>query len=104
MGAVEQTILKQAKQAGEPIPERIRNKPRLNPTLAFYLEAHAELDTDRDVAFGFGPIPWSSLNAYAQAYGMTGEDYEDFMFLVRYVDNAYIKHMQSKGNNGAQST
>lgn len=79
----------------------MRNKPVLGLGLAFFMDAFIELDTDRDIGFGLGPIPWSSMHTYAMAHGLTGEIYHDFMYLVRKLDTAYIKHRQAKeGNNG----
>lgn len=100
MSVIEQNIVKQAKRFGEPIPDRIRNRPRLRFELIFFLDAFYELDTDRNVSVSFGPIPWSSLNNYALAHEISGEDYHDFMYLVRAVDTAYIKHMREKSGNG----
>lgn len=103
MSAIEKNIVAQAKRFGEPIPDRIKNKPRLRYELAFFLDAFYELDTDRNMSVSFGPIPWSSLNNYAVAHEITGEDYHDFMYLVRAVDSAYIKHMREKTQHGDAS-
>lgn len=103
MGPIEQNIIAQAKRCRDPIPERIRNKPRLHFNLSFFLDAFLELDTDRDVGMGFGPIPWSSLHNYAVVHELCGGAYDDFMYLLRQLDNAYIKHITSKGANSGQS-
>ena len=100
MSVIEKNILAQAKRFGEPIPDRIKNRPRLRFELAFFLDAFYELDTDRNVSVSFGPIPWSSLHNYAVANELVGEEYYDFMYLVRAIDSAYIKHMREKSNHG----
>ena len=104
MSVIEKNIIAQAKRFGEPLPERIQNKPKLALGLAFYLDAFVELDTDRAAGFGLGAIPWSSLHTYALAHEMAGDDYHDFMYILRKLDNAYLKHVQSKGSKDAEST
>lgn len=74
----------------------MQNRPKLGMGLELYMDAFLELDTDRDIGFGLGPIPWSSMHTYALAHGLDGEEYHNFMFLVRQLDSAYIKHRQSK--------
>lgn len=68
------------------------------------MHAFLELDSERDFGMGMGPIPWSSMNAYAQLQGLTGESYEDFMYLIRELDTAYIRHMSKKGATNSESS
>jgi len=100
MSGVEKNIVAQAKRFGRPIPDRIKNKPRLLPGLSFFMTSFYELQSDRPVGLGWASIPWSSLHAYAQSMQLTQTEYEDFMFLVRQLDNGYIAHMRDKGSNG----
>lgn len=100
MGAIERNIVAQAKRFNDPIPDRIKNKPRLNRALAFYMDAFVELDTDRPVAFSFGVIPWSVIHTYAKAHELEGDDYHEFVYLIRTLDMAYVKHVQGKKDNG----
>ncbi len=104
MSGVEQTIIAQAKRCNDPIPERIRNKPRLHFNLSYFFNAFVELDSERDVGMGFGPIPWSSLHQYALFHELSGEAYEDFMYLLRELDRAYIKHVAKKGGGTSESS
>lgn len=72
----------------------------MRPDLGVYLDSWLELDTDRNVGVSFAPIPWSSLHNYATANGFDGDDYFDFMYLVRQLDKGYILHMQAKAKHG----
>jgi hypothetical protein len=64
------------------------------PHLLFEWTAFAELRTDRAVGLDVGPIPWSSLNAYALRHAIVGEDFEHFSHVIRALDAAernYVK-------------
>lgn len=102
MGHIEKNIVAQAKRFNEKIPDRILNKPTLFVSSRFFLDAFLDLDTDRPSSMGgLCPIPWSSIHRYAKAHELVGTDYEDFIFLVRRLDNAYTQHKNaSEPNNG----
>lgn len=104
MGAIEQNIIAQAKRCNDPIPDRIKNKPRLSFGLTFYLRAFSELDSERDFGMGMGPIPWSSMHQYAMILELTGEAYEDFMYLIRELDREYITHITKKRPTNGESS
>jgi len=97
MGAIEKNILRQIKRSGEPIPDRIANKPRLFAGGELFIAAFYDLDSERPPAFqGCSPIPWSAIHTYAVAHDMTGELYEDLLYHIRALDNAFMKHMQGR--------
>ena len=91
----EQNIIKQAMRFGTPIPNRMLNAPKLMLGSEHYLNAFYDLDTERNFSVSLSPIPWSSINKYAQAYGF---DDEELQFIIRKVDNAYLKDMSKKQN------
>lgn len=93
MGAVEENVLRQARLAGDPVPDRIANRPQLLPGLDFFLFAFYDLSTERQAGMGVMPIPWSAMHGYALAHDMSGEDYEDLLYLVRALDTAYLKSL-----------
>ena len=44
------------------------NRPSLMPHLSVYWDAFHSLRYDRQIGMAVGPIPWSSLDRYAQRY------------------------------------
>lgn len=71
--------------------------------LEYYLEAFAELGTCRQIGSGIGPIPFTSILEYAAFYNV--EDFEEFIYLIRQMDSAYIgaisKSPKQGGDNGS---
>jgi hypothetical protein len=100
MSAVEENIVKQAKRCGDPIPDRIKNKPKLRIGLEPYLDAFHELHTERQGGFGLTQIPWSSIVKYTEVYELSGEAREDMLHFVRVLDDAYIALMEKRQKNG----
>lgn len=102
MGPIEQTIIKQALRAGNPIPDRIANAPELKPGLNLFLEAFLELDSERSHSFGPERIPLTKIFEYANAYEFEQEQTEDLVYLVREMDKAHVsdlaKRQKSKQN------
>lgn len=58
----------------------------------FEWEAFGALSTDRPVGFARGAIPWSSIDRYAQRYGLDDDDFGRFQRLIRAMDAAYLDH------------
>ena len=50
---------------------------------------------------GVGPIPFSSIYEYATIYEV--EDFEEFRFVIRQMDDAYLEE-QAKKNDTKAST
>lgn len=97
MGPLEQKLLKMARLGGDPIPERIKNKPVINRFAAWYVEVFYELDTERPSAMsGLPPIPWSAIHHYAQAYDIAGELYDDLLYIIRAMDNIFLAAVNKK--------
>ena len=85
---------------GLPLPERIKNAPELAPGLGIYLRAFYELDSCRPVGMGEGPIPWTAVEDWCRSLGLDEEERDDVHYLVRRLDNAYLKHRESKRPKG----
>jgi hypothetical protein len=66
------------------------SKPDLDLTLQFEWAAFGALSTDRPVGMGRGPIPWGSIDRYADRYGITGDDFDRFCALIRALDAVYL--------------
>lgn len=81
---------------GLPLPERIRDAPELAPGLGIYLRAFYELDSCRPIGMAEGPIPWVVVDQWCQSLGLDEEEREDVHYLVRRLDNSYLRHVESK--------
>jgi hypothetical protein len=96
MGPVEQAIIRQARQAGHPIPARILNAPELREGLQLYLQAFFDLDSERSHATAPTAIPWSSVQYYASTYDFNEEQAEDLHFFIRRMDSEHLKRIDAK--------
>lgn len=96
MGAVEERIIEQAAQAGDDLPEKIKNAPELLRGLSLYYNAFQDLSSTRAVGMSLGPIPWMAINDYCLTYEITGEQREDMFYHVAAMDNVYRSHVESK--------
>lgn len=87
---MEERIVQQAKRAGLPIPDRIKNKPRHRADLQIFMVAFAALDSERQIGMTVGMIPWSAIHHYAVVHDFTGELYEDLLYLIPKMDIAVL--------------
>jgi len=74
-------------------------KPNIEP-YGFYIEAFNELHTCRNTGLGISPIPFSPIVEYAKVYAI--DDFEEFLYLIRRMDNSYLTVMERK-NNGTST-
>lgn len=96
MAPNEQAIAKSAIRAGQPLPDRIANAPELRIGLLLYIQAFFDLDSERSHAMGLVSIPWTSINEYAKAFDFDEDQTEGLFFLIRRLDNAHLKRLESK--------
>lgn len=90
---MERQLIDMAIKRRQPLPNKIANAPALLDGLGLYYDAFLELSTDRAVGMGIGPIPWSSINRYAECHGLVGDDdYGDLRDMVRAMDGAFLKY------------
>ncbi len=80
------------KRGLRPLPDPIRDAPRLHPGLELYYTAFKELSTCRAIGMAAGPIPWTAMETYADKLGLTGDDFERFTVLVRMLDSEYLEY------------
>jgi hypothetical protein len=59
---------------------------------ALYTEAFVELNTCRPQGFGPAPIPFLAILEYAKLYEI--EDTEEFIYIIRTMDNAYMSKQE----------
>lgn len=76
------------------------NRPPLPDDLVWVWNAYQELGSCRVSGFGAGPIPWTAIHEYALRYGIGGDAFESFRFLVRHMDGVALKFWQSKQDEG----
>lgn len=70
--------------------------PSLDDGLEFFNDAFFELSTERSSGFDEGPIPISAIFRYADHYKMTEDEETDLIYLIRAMDNAYLKYRNKK--------
>jgi hypothetical protein len=90
----EAIIMQQALRLNAPLPDKIANMPDLNLGLDFYMEVYLDLCSDKDVGFGEGPIPWSSMDNYAKRYDIVGYEFERMVMILRSADGEILKGKQ----------
>lgn len=96
MGAIEQNLARQAMRSGQKMPDRIANAPELNLGLQLYIEAFFDLDSERSHAQGPTPIPWTSIQSYAEAWDFDDEQTEDLFYLIKKLDTFNLKRISDK--------
>ena len=87
---------------GNPVAlKAIERRPEIEPYLRFVWDAFWELSGDRALSFGgAGAIPFSSIDRYAQRYGIDDTDqFSRFSHLIRQLDAKYLaKANETKGS------
>lgn len=61
-----------------------------------YLTAFHELSTCRQVGMAPGMIPWTAIDQWATTHGYDPEQRETLRYVVRKMDEVYLKHLESK--------
>ncbi|QDB70593.1 tail chaperonin [Pseudomonas phage RSP] len=64
----------------------------------FYLQAFWDLCSCRDLSGGFGPIPWTAIERYAEVYRLAFDVKLAFIRILRELDRAYLDHKQAEIN------
>lgn len=68
--------------------ERLMNRPELWPGTELYWQAFLDLHADRNPG---GAITWTVMRAWAETHQLTTEQFTDMVYLLRVMDNAYVK-------------
>lgn len=66
------------------------------PHLSFEWEAFQALATDRQIGMALGPVPWSSIDRYANRYGIAGDAFDRFCDLIRAMDLAFLDYHRAQ--------
>lgn len=80
---------------GQPIPEKIKNKPNLNEDLFFYYQAFIDLDTTRSHANGATAISWLSIVEYAKFYHLDQEETLELVLVIRAMDKVNLERINN---------
>lgn len=76
------------------LPEPWKDPPQIEPLYTWYMEAFSDLSTCRQLGFSAGPIPWIAICEYIDREEI--EDCEMFTFLIRSMDNEYLKYVKEE--------
>ena len=53
---------------------------------------------------GVGSIPLTEIKAYCEMYEIEGEDREDFLILIRCLDDEYLRWVNEKNKSTSKSS
>lgn len=96
MGAIEQSIARQAALNNQPLPERIANAPELLPGLDLYLQAFFDLDSERSHSFGLTRIPYSAIRHYASLKEFDEDQTQRLVVLITEMDKANLERLDAQ--------
>lgn len=88
LGPIEQSIARQAMQAGRALDKRIQNAPELTQGLQFYLQAFFDLDSERSHGMAVTRIPRSKVREYAREFELTEDEAGTLEYFVTELDTA----------------
>ena len=89
-------IVAMARKQKMPVPDKIKNAPNLSVGLVLYWRAFQDLSSDRDIGMGVGPIPWTSMDAWAARNRIRGDSFERFVMILRGMDGAFMEKQGKK--------
>jgi hypothetical protein len=92
----ERKIVEDSRRFGDPLPDKIKNKPHLFLGLSLYLNAWFELDPERSHHHGLERIKRSTIFEYANDYGLSEEQTEDMIFYLREMDTAHLDRLKAR--------
>lgn len=81
-------MVRQYTANGKQVPKRAE-PPELEPGLELYLHGFFDLDTERQIGYGIGPIPHSKIIEYCYFYDI--DDVYYFMSVIRELDGWKLK-------------
>lgn len=94
MSGKDDDLIRMAQQMGQPIPDKIKNKPQLNDDLYFYYQAFLDLDTTRTHNMSPTPISWLAIIEYARFHQLPDEDTHELVQIIRAMDRVNLKHVE----------
>ena len=104
-GPSEERLLQQVRQnPGMAIPDKIANAPDLLPGLEMYWIAFSDLTTCRSEGMDEGRIPWTAVIRYAEWLKLNDEETDDFVTLIKAMDETYINHRRGEAKRKSKTT
>lgn len=100
-GPNEQKIIEQCVRQRKPLPQSIENAPELWLGNELFYCAFMDLNSERHVGFGEGPIPWSSVLHWCREYHIIGLQREDMHYHINKLDTAYLEHRAKQAKKSA---
>lgn len=73
----------------------LATRPELAEHLQWAWQAFWDLNGDRQVGFGQGPIMWVSIDAYGRRYRYRDERFDRLVVLIKRMDSAYLTETAS---------
>lgn len=98
-GDVERDIIERCQKNNTKLPEAVANAPKLDFGNQWYFDVWQELSNDRQIGFGCGPIPSSSIRDYGIAEQLTSIEIEDLRYLLRELDIEYLQYQEKKAKD-----
>ena len=82
------------------MPDWFVGAPEALPGDEFYMGAFWRLSTTRQVGFGFGPIPWHQIIAYAERYDLDHRETDVLVIVIMAMDEAWLNwHRKNEEKN-----
>lgn len=99
-GKTEKSVARQCVLNKAPIPEPILNAPMLFEGLQLHYEAFLELTRTRQHTVNGTelPIHWKEYLDYCSAYSIDGEQRDDFVYVLKQLDDRYLSYRRLKQN------
>lgn len=79
-----------------PLPADFLKSTDLLTGLALYWDSFWTLESCRPSGWGLMPLPWTTVKDYGIYLDLDGDDLDDFIQLVRDMDNAYLEFFRAK--------
>lgn len=93
----EKNIFKHCKIYNLPIPDKIRNAPKLLPGLDIFFNAFQDL---RQFGFDEHPIKWPDVNSYCEHNEISGMQRHVMFMHIAEMDKKYLSIMSKNKTNG----
>lgn len=78
-------------ELGEEIPQDYYEVPEIREDAQFYYQAFLDLWNYREPKHARDHLPWETLNQYAARYGLSNEEFEFFVDVIRELELTMFK-------------
>lgn len=96
-------LLQKRLAEGKPAPA-LDHRPDLFPDLQPVWEGFTLLSPSRNVGMSVGAIPLTEIKAYCEMYDIEGEEREEFLLLIRSLDDEYLRWVNEKNKSTSKSS